>query len=130
MGTVSKIHKRKGPPKGTRHSGSFSKGFDSRRHLEGPRVVKKAFQEAIREHTDTAIQVLSDCMEDTTAPWKERQAAAELTLNYGHGSPVNRVLHAQASTVQGNISDADPDTLLRLLESRTGHVIEGALHDE
>ena len=130
MGTVSKISKRKGPPKGSRHAGSFSKGFDPRRHLEGPRVVKREFQEAIREHTDLAIEVLTTCMEDTSAPYKERQYAAELVLAHAHGKPVDRIAVQQMSGGQGNITDADPDTLLRLLESRTGHLIEGELCDD
>lgn len=95
MGNVSDIKKRRGPPKGTVHAGTFKKGFDPRRHIEGPRVVKKEFQAAIKEHTDKAIEVLVSCMDDDGAAWKERQAAAELVLAHGHGQPVSRHLMSQ-----------------------------------
>ena len=34
-------------------------------------------------------------MDDDSAAWKERQAAAELVLAHGHGQPVSRHLMAQ-----------------------------------
>lgn len=87
--------RRRGLKPGQKHAGSFQKGHDPRRHVDGPNPVKREFQEAIRDYTDAAIQVLANCMADGSAPWKERQAAAELVLAHGHGSPVNRVMHAQ-----------------------------------
>ena len=89
-----------GPKPGQRHSGQFQGGPDSRRWLHGPRspTVTKDFQSKVKEHTDVAIKALADCVNDTSATWRERQAAAELLLAHGHGKPVDRVLMSQTAT--------------------------------
>lgn len=92
---------------GQRHSGSFSRGHDPRRHLEGPRphAHKKHFKEKIRELEDGALSLLESCITDPGAPYRERRAAAELVLGYSQGSVVSRVLQADLGS-QGLITDS------------------------
>lgn len=118
--------RRRGLKPGQRHSGQFQKGFDPRRYVEGPRVTKKAFQEAIREHTDKAIGVLVDTMQDADAPYKERRAAAELVLAHAEGLPVNRVLHAQAAPAGHDLTQLSNEELLRLAEKTAASASDGA----
>jgi hypothetical protein len=104
--------KRKRGPK-SRHSGMFSGGPDSRRHVTGPYApaVKKSFQQAIGEHVETAVAVLTACMEDNQAPWKERQAAACLVLAHAVGSPVSRVQLQEVSSTGSDSSTVDIQAL-------------------
>jgi hypothetical protein len=114
--------KRKGPRPGSRHSGMFTSD-DPRRWTQGPRnpKVRKEFAEKAKELTDAALKVLSDCMLDNKAPWRERRAAAELALSHGHGAPVSRILMAQAQGSGTALEDRSIDDLvadMRLIHSR------------
>ena len=87
--------KKRGPKPGTKHKGMFVKG-DPR--ISPPKKgdfqrpgIKKEFMALMRGHTDRAVQCLLDCMDDEKAPWREKIAAAELTLAHGHGRPVDRL---------------------------------------
>ena len=106
------ITRKKGPKK--RHSGMFSGGPDPRRWTQGPRspVVKKSFQEAVQAHSDTAIQILAECMEDNQAAWRERRAAAELVLAHAVGAPVSRILMASAGSNGSDAKQLDSISLL------------------
>jgi len=104
MATVkTPTHIRKsGPKNGKKHSGQFVKG-DPRinRHPAAMPTVKKEFMSLMREHTDEAIACLTKCMADDTSPWRERIAAAELTLAHAYGRPVDRVAVANMGNGDG-----------------------------
>ena len=98
--------RRAGLKPGQTHSGSFKPGFDSRRNLLGPRMSekKKSFMQACREMTDNALSVLVDAMNDESASWRDRMAAAALLIEHGHGKPVDKQIIAN---LDGNLAGRD-----------------------
>ncbi len=113
------VRRKPGPKPGSRHNGMFAGGFDERRWLLGPQspTVKKDFQSKVREMTDDALQVLQDCLSDSEASWKEKQAAVELILSHGHGLPVNRGLMAQTDESGQDAQHMSTEQILKALSA-------------
>lgn len=68
-----------------------------------------------RDHTETAINVLVDAMDDVDT--KYRIAAAKELLDRGHGKPLNATIQVPTSRAQAarlaNMSDAELQDALR-----------------
>lgn len=79
-----------------RSDGYFKSGYDERRWTQGPRP-RKSFEDMVREHTETALNALVDCVNDKGAHWRERRESALAILAHGHGQPVARTLMAQVN---------------------------------
>ena len=92
---VAMVLKTKGRPgckPGQVHSGSFVPG-DPRINREGARKSerRRTFEEECRALSPKAINVLEQAMESEDIAWKDRLAAAELMIIYGHGRAVDRI---------------------------------------
>ena len=124
MGNASHIKKKRGPAKGSTHSGMFKTGPDARRykHDEERRKARLTVEELAKEYTAEAFEKLANLLESDN-PKMVLEAATQI-LDRGHGKAVDRVAIQTIGTGQGSIADADPDTLIRLLESRTGALLE------
>ena len=124
MGNASHIKKKRGPAKGSTHSGMFKTGPDARRykHDEERRKARLTVEELAKEYTAEAFEKLANLLESDN-PKMVLEAATQI-LDRGHGKAVDRVAIQTIGAGQGSIADADPDTLIRLLESRTGALLE------
>lgn len=131
--SVTSVGERRGLKPGQRHSGQFRKGYDPRRHVEGPSQVKREFKVAIRESAERAVEVLQEILDDTKAPVKERREAAALVIAHAHGSPVNRVLHAEVDQRQQSVDTLSLDELVKhasaVIESQPA-LIQGEITTE
>ena len=122
--------RRAGLKKGQRHKGQFKAGHDPRRYVPAVNPRKKEFQELCKEQGEKAVETLVEALGDTGAGWKDRLLAAEMLISHGYGKAVDRIAVQQMRVSHGSIQDADPDQLMRLLESRTGRLIEGGCYDD
>ena len=124
MGNASHIKKKRGPAKGSTHSGMFKTGPDARRykHDEERRKARMTVEQLAKEYTEDAFNRLAELL-NSDNPKMVLEAATQI-LDRGHGKAVDRVAIQTIGTGQGSIADADPDTLIRLLESRTGALLE------
>ena len=94
---------RRGLKPGQKHSGSFKKGYDSRRSVGGGHdPVKLEFNARAREIGADALEYLEELILDQDASHRDRKSAAELVISHAVGLPVSRVLMATADTSGGN----------------------------
>ncbi len=122
------LSRRRGPKPGNPHSGQFRVGHDERRNRISPK--KKEFQELCKEQGEKAVETLVEALSDNKAGWKDRLLAAEMLISHGYGKAVDRIQVAQMSGGQGSLKDADMETLMGVLESRAGVLIEGDCYDD
>ena len=122
--SVTSTKKKRGPPKGTHHAGTFKVGPDPRRyrHDEKRRKARLTVEELAKEYTEDAFNKLAELL-NSDNPKMVLEAATQI-LDRGHGKAVDRVAIQQVGEGQRSIADADPDPLIRLLESRTGALLE------
>ena len=122
--SVTSTKKKRGPPKGTHHAGTFKVGSDPRRyrHDEERRKARLTVEELAKEYTEDAFNKLAELL-NSDNPKMVLEAATQI-LDRGHGKAVDRVAIQQVGEGQRSIADADPDPLIRLLESRTGALLE------
>lgn len=94
--------RRRGLKPGQTHSGSFKKGHDPRRNLNGPRMTKarRDFMEMCKDHSDEALGVLIQAMQDESASWRDRMSAANTLIEHAHGRPVSR---KEIASMGGNL---------------------------
>ena len=79
-------------------------------------------EQLAKEYTEEAFNKLAELIHSDN-PKMALEAITQI-LDRGHGRVADRLAIQTIGTAQGNITDADPDTLLRLLESRTGTLLE------
>ena len=109
------------------NAGWFKKGEDSRRWTQGPRP-RKSFEDMVREHTETALNALVECVEDKGAHWRERREAPLALLAHGHGTPVQRHLLAEVNASNSKPESLGLNDLIRLVQQDDApelHQIEG-----
>jgi hypothetical protein len=77
--------------------------------------VKRDFQNLVKDHAEEALECLLQCVRDPQAPYKERRAASELIIAHAVGTPVSRILQAQAGPQLGaDVSKLSNEELLKL----------------
>lgn len=114
------------------NNGSFKRGHDPRRHMNGPidGQRQKSIEALASEHAQLAVGALVDVLSDEDQPAMARVQAAEKLLDRGFGKAVDR-------SVQISLNDQDNkptklltrDELLAKLSQRfTEEVTEGGEH--
>jgi hypothetical protein len=84
------------------------------------KTVKATLTELAQEHTEAAVKVLAEVMNDSQSPAAARIAAANSILDRGHGKPVGVDADADkgdAPTVNVNITTAKPVKDIRVTRS-------------
>ena len=71
-----------------------------------------------REHTETAVRVLAEVMEDPFAENKDRLKAAESILDRGHGKPAQAIIQLPASRqLARQLAALSDDDLMQVIQS-------------
>lgn len=127
IGTYAR--KRPGPKPGTRHSGQFQKGADSRRYVRERIEVGntgRTFLELCRDTTEEALNTLLGIMRDTKAPAGDRRASAMALLDRGWGKPVESVkLEADIHTDPGDYNLMTTAELMAMFMEQRARTIDG-----
>lgn len=102
------------------NNGSFKRGHDPRRHMNGPidGQRQKSIEALASEHAQLAVGALVDVLSDEDQPAMARVQAAEKLLDRGYGKTVDRLAIAQVSESGKPVGTLTRDELMQKLSAR------------